>query len=134
MPHRLFFPQTRVLIAEDDRINRAALAKQLTLMKCAIAEASNGQEAVNYCLNNAVDLVFMDCSMPIMDGYKATKAIRNSDHKESNSIIIVGLTSRVMPGDRQKCLAAGMNDYLAKPAFAKDLKAILSKWVQPVAI
>ena len=125
----------RILVAEDSDINRSMLVKQLKFIGYGAIAVSDGQQAVEFCQSHPVDVVMMDCLMPTMDGYQATRMIRQIFKSSHNSPIIIGLTARALQGDHQKCLAAGMDDYLAKPAFAKDLKVMLNKWIQqPIAV
>ncbi len=127
--------KVQVLVVEDSDINRLMLVKQLRFIGCNAVAVNNGQQAVEYCQNHSVDMILMDCLMPVLDGYQATTIIRqHSSRRSYDTPVIIGLTACAMVGDRQKCLAAGMNDYLAKPAFVKDLKAVLYKWSQPVAV
>ncbi|AFY36690.1 response regulator receiver protein [[Leptolyngbya] sp. PCC 7376] len=125
---------TRVLIVEDDHINRAVFSKQMEQMQYDVASVKNGKEAAEYCSNNCVDIILMDCAMPVMNGYEAATKIRQEQYEQSHSPVIIGITAYAMPGDRQKCLAAGMDDYLAKPVYIKDLKTMLDKWSQPLAV
>lgn len=122
-------PSTKeILVVENNLINRKILIKQLQIMGYNVTGVVNGQAAVEYWQNHSVDLMLMDCQMPIMDGYEATSTLRRLDH-EKGSLVIVGLTANTLPGDRQKCLDAGMDDYLPKPAFQKDLAMIFEKWL-----
>ncbi|NJN72922.1 MAG: response regulator [Limnothrix sp. RL_2_0] len=118
----------KILVVEDNLVNRKVLMKQIQIMGYDVAGVVNGQEAVEYWQNHQVDLMLMDCQMPVMDGYEATDTLRQLDH-EKQSLVIVGLTANTLPGDRQKCLNAGMDDYLPKPAFQKDLAMIFDKWL-----
>lgn len=109
-------------------MNRKVLVKQIQIMGYDVVGVVNGQAAVEYWQNNPVDLMLMDCQMPIMDGYEATATLRELDRTEP-SLAIIGLTANTLPGDRQKCLNAGMDDYLPKPAFQKDLARIFKQWL-----
>lgn len=121
-------PSTKkILVVEDNLVNRKVLIKQIQIMGYNVTGAVNGQVAVEYWQNHPVDLMLMDCQMPIMDGYEATETLRRLDVKKS--LVIVGVTANTLPGDRQKCLDAGMDDYLPKPAFQKDLAMIFEKWL-----
>ena len=96
--------------------------------------ASDGEEALDVLreaeANRPYDLVFMDCQMPILDGYEATRKIRNGEAGDRNkNIIIIAMTANAMKGDREKCLTAGMNDYLAKPLDDTDVRDVMSKWI-----
>lgn len=118
----------KILVVEDNLVNRKVLMKQIQIMGYDVAGVVNGQEAVEYWQNHPVDLMLMDCQMPIMDGYEATNILKRLD-RAKKSLAIVGLTANTLPGDRQKCLDAGMDDYLPKPAFQKDLARVFKKWL-----
>ena len=126
--------EVRILIVEDNHINRAVFLKQLQQMEYDVAAVKNGQEAVDYYLEQTVDIILMDCAMPVMDGYEATARIRQEQQQQDHSPIIIGITAFAMPEHRQKCLAAGMNDYLPKPVYIKDLKAMLEQKIMDLAI
>lgn len=117
-----------ILVAEDNFINRSVLLKQLQMAGYEVHGVVNGQEAVLFCQEHRVDCVLMDCQMPVMSGYEATLLIRQQSSAD-HPVVIIGLTANALPGDRQKCLDAGMDDYLAKPVFGKDLLATLEKWL-----
>jgi CheY-like chemotaxis protein len=91
---------------------------------------ANGQEAVNALETIPYDLVFMDCHMPEMDGFEATRCIRQQGSKALNPHIpIVAMTASTMQGDRDKCIQAGMNDFIAKPVQIKELAEMLARWL-----
>jgi two-component system sensor histidine kinase/response regulator len=92
--------------------------------------AANGEEALKMLGEAAYDLVLMDCQMPRMDGYEATSAIRKR-HPERERLPIVAMTAHAMAGDRERCLAAGLNDYLSKPVTLQALHAVLTRWLSP---
>jgi CheY-like chemotaxis protein len=116
-----------ILVVEDNFVNRKVIVKQIQIMGYNAVGVVHGQAAVEHWQNHSVDLMFMDCQMPIMDGYEATNILRRLDHE--GNLVIVGLTANTLPGDRQKCLDAGMDDYLPKPAFQKDLAMMFEKWL-----
>jgi CheY-like chemotaxis protein len=101
---------------------------------CHADVATNGEEAVARCRTQRYDLVFMDCQMPGMDGFEATAAIR-AEETESKRTPIVAMTAHAMPSDRERCLAAGMDDYLTKPISVEQLRAMIARWREhaPVA-
>ena len=101
---------------------------------CRVEIASNGMEGVDAVFKRQYDIVFMDCQMPEMDGYEATKAIRDRERQESGGahrIPIIALTAHAMEGDREPCLAAGMDDYVSKPFNRSQLRAMLARWLPP---
>ena len=117
----------RLLLVEDNRINQEVARHILEEFGITPDIAANGLEAVNALINSsldtAFDIILMDCQMPEMDGYQATKAIRAAKAGEHNKdISIIAMTANAMMGDKEKCLAAGMNDYLAKPIDPAKLK------------
>ena len=125
----------RILVAEDNTTNRMVALAQLQKLGYEADAAVDGAEAVEMVRCGSYDLVLMDCQMPVMDGFEATRQIRASIHAE---IPIVALTASAMAGDCARCLAAGMTDYLAKPVDLLRLADVLERWVpspgaQPVA-
>jgi two-component system sensor histidine kinase/response regulator len=96
--------------------------------------AANGVEALDALRRQSYDLVLMDCQMPEMDGFEATAAVRSAPPAELNpQVPIVALTAHAMKGDRERCLAAGMDDYLAKPLQIDEVKSVLRRWLgEPV--
>lgn len=123
------FENKKILIVEDDEANQELLAAMIQIysVECDIAE--NGIEAIKKIQeNDDYDFVFMDLNMPKMDGLQATREIRKLNSDKSN-IIIIALTANAMQGDKQKCLAAGVNDYIKKPLSLKKLKETLQKWL-----
>jgi CheY-like chemotaxis protein len=94
--------------------------------------AGNGREALEAIDGASYDLIMMDCQMPKMDGYATTRAIREKEKAgEGRRIPVVALTAHAMEGDRERCLAAGMDDYLSKPYKPEVLEAILARWLNP---
>ncbi len=119
------FPGARVLLVEDNEVNRKVAVRLLTKLQVEVDTAVNGLEAVQKASENAYDLILMDCQMPEMDGYEATRVLR----KQGISTPIVALTANALEGDREKCLACGMNDYLSKPIQAEKLRETLAQWL-----
>jgi len=124
----------KILLVEDNFINQKFTIKLLTNLGCQVTLAQNGKEAVAKITNPDIppyDLIFMDCQMPIMDGYQATKNIRK--YENNNNITpnqIIAMTAHAMKGDKEKCLLAGMDNYISKPIRAKELKKLLSQYIQ----
>jgi CheY-like chemotaxis protein len=94
---------------------------------CEVLLANQGAEALNQHELNDVDLVLMDCNMPVMDGYEASRRIRQGGHYPG--LPIIALTANALPDERERCRAAGMNDYLAKPFRREELAALLDQWL-----
>lgn len=118
----------RILLAEDNRVNQLVVIGFLKDMSLTVDIAQNGAEALSLALKHRYDLVLMDCQMPILDGYEATRRLRKLKHY--NRCPIIAMTAHAMTGDREKCLAAGMNDYLTKPLDRKQLRHRLLQWLQ----
>jgi len=117
----------RVLVAEDNAVNQKVAVRMLERLGVRSDVAANGREAVDMCAMFPYDLVFMDCHMPEMDGYAATAAIRQQMGGERR-VPIIAMTAEAMEGCRENCLAAGMDDYIAKPVRPDDLKDALRRW------
>lgn len=119
----------KVLLAEDNLVNRKVLSKMLERIGCQLDCAEDGLEALEMVRKHRYDLVLMDCQMPRMDGYEATREIRNLEATSGRQRIpIVALTANALEGDRQKCLDAGMDDHLPKPVKAQTLRDTLVEW------
>lgn len=125
---KIKFDNVRVLLAEDNRTNMMMVTEILEQCGCHVTPARNGFEVIELETKETFDLIFMDCRMPEMDGYDATRLIRDREQREKlNHTPIVALTANAMKGDRDKCLAAGMDDYVAKPVKKEHLAAMLLK-------
>lgn len=118
-----------VLLAEDNPVNQQLTVLQLQKLGYNCVAVANGKEAVKALEKTAYSLVLMDCQMPEMDGLEATKSIRKAEALMGTHVPIVGLTAHAMGGDREKCIAAGMDDYLSKPASLDKIRATLTKWL-----
>jgi CheY-like chemotaxis protein len=141
-PTRLHLPQhrsindrrrgVRILLAEDNPVNQAVALRVLEKQGHRAVAAGNGQEALRVLEKTAwdgFDLILMDVQMPEMDGFAATAAIREREKETGTHIPIVAMTAHAMKGDRERCLAAGMDDYISKPIRAKDLSDLIEKLV-----
>jgi len=120
-----------VLLVEDNPVNQEMMMEMLKIMGVNVELAENGEEAVTRLAEKEFDLAFMDCQMPVMDGFEATSIIRSKESFDTTKrkSIIVALTANALEGDRERCLAAGMNDYLSKPVSTAELRQCLIKWI-----
>ncbi len=121
--------QGRLLVAEDNPVNQKVILRTLERLGYRAEVVGNGLEALDALKREAFDLVFMDCQMPEMDGFEATAAVRRLEAGTTRRIPIVALTAHAMSGERERCLAAGMDDYATKPLQLDELKRILREWV-----
>ena len=118
----------RVLLVEDNLINRKLASKLLEKKGAKIVCATNGVEALEILQKEQFDLVLMDIQMPVMDGFEATKQIRSMENEKNSNIPVIAMTAHALKGDRDKCLAAGMDDYLSKPIKANELYKKVARW------
>src|SRR3984893_9779494 len=129
-PFILQFGKTRILLAEDNRTNQLVVTALLRKLGCKTDVVSTGLAALDALRATPYDIILMDCQMPEMDGYDAARAIRSVEQgsHRNPSVHIIALTANAMEGDREKCLAAGMDDYLTKPIQLQALQAVLARW------
>jgi signal transduction histidine kinase/CheY-like chemotaxis protein/HPt (histidine-containing phosphotransfer) domain-containing protein len=124
----------RILVAEDNPTNQLVATGMLEKLGCTVELVDDGLKAVAAVKNYSYDLVFMDCQMPLMDGYQATEEIRKYEQQSGiKPISIIALTAHAMQGDREKCLRVGMNDHLSKPFEERRLQTILQQWLPDAA-
>jgi signal transduction histidine kinase/CheY-like chemotaxis protein len=123
--------QLKVLLAEDNLINQKVAIKMLGKIGVDVDVATDGKIAIEKFTSGDYELIIMDCMMPNMDGYAATRQIRSSNHERAKDIPIVAMTAHAMEGSREKCLDAGMTDFISKPFKFDALKEILRKYAQP---
>jgi signal transduction histidine kinase/CheY-like chemotaxis protein/HPt (histidine-containing phosphotransfer) domain-containing protein len=119
----------RVLLVEDNPVNLEVAVGILETFGCDVETATNGREALERYASEDYGLIFMDCQMPEMDGFEATAEIRKREARSDHRIPIVALTASAIEGDRERCLAAGMDDYLAKPFTAEQMRSALVTWL-----
>ncbi len=118
----------RVLLAEDNQVNQRITVRLLEKLGLAVDAVANGREAVDAASKKNYGLILMDCQMPEMDGFEATAVIRNRERNEQHTPICA-LTANAMEGDRERCLGAGMDDYIAKPISVEKLQEALERWI-----
>ncbi|MCC2637805.1 MAG: hypothetical protein K0Q68_1524 [Moraxellaceae bacterium] len=118
----------RVLLAEDNAVNQIMAREMLKRLGCQVDVVGNGREAIEALRRLPYDVIFMDCDMPVMDGFDASRAIRREEAAGAR-IPIIAITAAAVAGDREKCLAAGMDDYLSKPVRLADMRAVLERCV-----
>jgi CheY-like chemotaxis protein len=112
-------------LVEDNRVNRFVATRMLRILGCDVDYAETGRDAVEACSRTSYDAILMDCQMPVMDGYEATRAIRTLEMSTGRRARIVALTANALAGDRERCLAAGMDDYLSKPVTLEALRSMV---------
>jgi CheY-like chemotaxis protein len=117
----------RVLLTEDNIVNQRVALRILEKEGYAVVVANNGKEALKALEEQALDVVLMDIQMPEMGGFEATAAIRDRERHDGSHIPIIAMTAHAMAGDRELCLAAGMDDYIAKPVRAQELIDLIEK-------
>ena len=117
----------KILVAEDNSINQKVITSMLRKLGCKVELANDGKEAVQLYENNRYDLIFMDCQMPNLDGYGATREIRKLN--DDGQIPIIALTANAMLEDRENCLKAGMNEHISKPVRIVNIIEILNNYV-----
>ncbi len=120
----------RALLVDDNPVNQRIGQRMLERLGCAVDLASQGRDALDLLSVQRYEIVFMDCQMPVMDGYTAVAELRRCE-SDGCRTPVVALTAHAMDGARERCLAAGMDDYLTKPLAAGDLRTALEKWLQP---
>ena len=119
----------RILLVEDNEINQELALELLTSNGLLVETANNGQEALDLLTQDKFDGILMDCQMPVMDGYVATRKIR--EQEQFKDLPILAMTANAMAGDREKVIAVGMNDHIAKPINVQEMFAIMAKWITP---
>ncbi len=120
----------RILLAEDHLINQRVMLRMLARLGYSADAVANGAEAVAALNKSPYDIVLMDCQMPELDGYQATRQIRSNGGRFKTTPIIA-VTANALEGDREKCLTSGMSDYISKPVLPQTLATTLEKWIMP---
>jgi signal transduction histidine kinase/CheY-like chemotaxis protein len=117
-----------VLVAEDDRVNQMVVEEMLKRLGCEVDVTGDGQAARAAAARKRYDIVFMDCHMPLMDGYEAARGMRLDEQQRGTHTPIVALTADSLASDRERCMAAGMDDFLTKPVGSAQLSATIERW------
>ncbi|MEM1230861.1 MAG: ATP-binding protein [Pseudomonadota bacterium] len=126
------FSGARVLVVEDNRVNQTVARKLLQKLDCEVELAENGEIAIDRWQQQTFDLIFMDCQMPVLDGYDATRRIRTLEAaQQRRRVPIVAMTANVMLEDQAACQAAGMDDHAAKPVVLQTIADKLERWLEP---
>lgn len=119
----------RVLLVEDNTVNRMVAEHLLRVFQCQVHNAADGEQALAALHQGGIDVALMDCQMPVLDGYEATRRWRNEEARADRARLpIIAMTANAMAGDRERCLQAGMDDYLSKPITRERLHALLQHW------
>jgi CheY-like chemotaxis protein len=119
--------QLRILLAEDNPVNQRLAVHMLEKMGHLVAMAQTGKEALDALRAGKFDLVLMDLQMPEMDGFAATRKIRKTEQGGQDRLPVIAMTAHAMKGDHEECLAAGMDDYLAKPINSEELRQVIER-------
>jgi CheY-like chemotaxis protein len=127
--HQSRLKGARILLVEDNEVNRELAVELLAEEGISVAVALDGQQALQMLDREPFDAVLMDCQMPVMDGFAATRALR--ERPELKDLPVIAMTANAMVGDRQKALDAGMNDHIAKPINVSQMFSTLARWVGP---
>jgi CheY-like chemotaxis protein len=118
-----------VLVVEDSSVNQIVAARTLERCGCSAVIADDGTKGLAALERQTFDAVLMDCQMPVLDGYAATLELRRREAVSGGHTPVIAMTAHVMAGDRERCLAAGMDDYVAKPLRRDELSAVLRRWI-----
>ncbi len=126
-------PKGTILLVEDNLINQRVARYVLKMLGCEVHIAANGIEALEMFSNRSYDLILMDCHMPVMDGYEATRQIRQMESTTARrrEVPIIAVTADVLASSYELCFEVGMNDFLPKPYDTSDLTRILRQWLPP---
>ncbi|HRU01189.1 MAG TPA: response regulator, partial [Victivallales bacterium] len=132
-PDKKYFSNIKVktLLVEDNAVNTKLATAILSKFNCIVECAENGIEAIEKLSQNTYDIVFMDVQMPVMDGFTATSEIRSGKVGEHNkNIPIIAMTAHALKGDKEKCIQAGMNDYISKPISPDEIKRVIENFLK----
>lgn len=120
----------KILLVEDNLVNTEVAIDMIEMLESSADVVENGLKAAEICEKNQYDLILMDCEMPVMNGFDASRQIRKNEYEQQRrQVPIIALTAHTMSGAKEKCIECGMNDFLAKPFSIADLRLILNKWL-----
>jgi CheY-like chemotaxis protein/anti-sigma regulatory factor (Ser/Thr protein kinase) len=122
-----------VLVVEDSAVNQIVAARSLERCGCCAVVASDGREALAALARRRFDAILMDCQMPVLDGYAATAELRKREARRGAHTPVIAMTAHAMDGDRERCLEAGMDDYISKPMRREELAGLLHRWIPSTA-
>ena len=123
-----------VLVAEDSPINQIVASHALERCGCQVQVVADGRAALRALRTSHFDAVLMDCQMPGLDGYQTTIALRKDEQANGTHTPVIAMTAQAMEGDRESCLAAGMDDYITKPLRRAELVEVLDRWIPATAV
>jgi CheY-like chemotaxis protein len=118
----------RVMVVEDNRVNQKVVVRQLERLGYEVIVSGDGRQALDALDRQRVDLILTDCQMPEVDGYQLATIVREREEREGGHVPIIAMTAHALPGDRERCLSSGMDDYVSKPVQRRDLEAALQRW------
>lgn len=121
-------PRAKVLVVEDNRVNQKVVLAQLGKLNCEAELAANGSIALDMLQRRTFQMVLMDLAMPVMDGYQCTEHIRALEGEYYKTLPIVAITASLTENEKDKCMAAGMSDFLSKPVRLNQLHEVLTRW------
>lgn len=130
-PVRQLPQRRRLLVVEDNVVNQQVARGRLEKMGYDVRVAEHGAAALELLQKEQFDLIFMDCQMPVLDGYQTTRRIRQDERNSSTHTPIIAMTAHALAGDREQCLKAGMDDYVAKPFKTEEIRLVLERWLKP---
>jgi CheY-like chemotaxis protein len=122
------FDGTRVLLVEDNLVNQFVSTHLLRKFGCEVTQAIDGQDAINLLEESEFDVVFMDVRMPVLDGLEATRQIRRMEESKHSHTPIVALSAGALAEERERCIQAGMDEYVSKPFTDDSLRTVLARW------
>lgn len=124
------FPNSKILVVDDYPVNAELVKEMLEMMECNVDLAEDGAIAFDLYVQHNYDLIFMDIQMPELDGYQATRKIRETEKDTNRHTKIIAITANALSGDKEKCIEAGMDDYVSKPIKGENIEEMLTKYIK----